>query len=57
MPSSRAAQLLRNWAEDEPWKHYDWFAQRNAYIALCKQPLGAMPEDEVRAKVAKLRCE
>jgi hypothetical protein len=62
MPPWRAEQLLLDWAVDEPWKHYDSFAQRNACTALCKRSLGAMasgvmPEDEVRAKVAKLRGE
>ena len=64
MPPLRAAALLRDWAVDEPWKHYDSSAQRKACIALCKRPRdamsssfdnGAMPAHEVRAKVAKLR--
>ena len=64
MPPARAAALLRDWAVDEPWKHYDSHVQRKACRALCKQPQyamsslfdnGAMPAHEARAKVEALR--
>ena len=64
MPAPRAAALLRDWAADEPWKHYAALAQQRACRSLCMRgndafPMSfdqsAMPEREVEAKVATLR--
>ena len=54
MPGERACKLLSEWADKEPWKHYDGTHTKQACQFLCRADATTKPED-IEKKLALLR--